>query len=131
MEGFNLADEAGAHLIDSQTIADSCGTTPEDFERTESFVCGLGSHSKVADVDPTENQTLKVGSPPTPIGVKVGSPESKPGKKVATPSNLSKTGDFRRPIQVSAGNSEDRQKVAIKLYAGAQNPIMTGRFRKR
>ena len=127
---FNLADEAGRNFIDSKVLADSHGETPSDFVRSESFSTGLGSHSKVADIDPTENKELKIGSPPTPPGVKVGSPLPKPGKKVAKPLNVSTTGDFRRPIKVSAENPEDRKKVAIKLYAGAQNPLMTGRFRK-
>lgn len=104
------ADFGEFHLADNydQLIAESWGSTPEGFVRTESFVSGMSSHTRVATPDPVEERQLRIAAPP-----------SEPGPRVVTPPNISKWGDFRRTIQVSGENASSRELIGLKLNGSA------------
>lgn len=119
---FQIADER-LPIVTTETIAESYGDSPDDFVREESFVTGVSSHSRVADVDPGEDKGLKIGAPPHVPGKKVAVVDGNQNKKIAVPSNLSKWGDFRRTIQVSAEDPEERARCGVKLYGSSMNPL--------
>jgi hypothetical protein len=104
-------------------IADETSRRRPSAPRCLAFPEGMSSHTKVATPDPIESNAMKVANIEQPPGVKVASPQNQ-GQKVANPSSVSLTGDFRRPIKVSGGDPEARQKVGLKLYATSMNPTI-------
>lgn len=122
---FKLADEEQRPAVTIETIDESYGHTPEDFVREESFVTGVSSHSRIAEIEPGENKLLKVGSPPVEPGKRVADMPNHPGKKVVVPDNHSKWGDFRRTIKMSNESPEDRARCDLKLTEAALDPFKT------
>ena len=122
---YRLADEEKRPRVTTETIAESYGHTPEDFVRKDSFVTGVSSHSKVAEIEAGEDKLLKIGSPPVEPGKRVAGMPNYPGKKVVVPDNLSKWGDFRRTIKMSGESDGDRQKCHLKLRQAALDPFKT------
>lgn len=128
---FQIADEEPRKKVTVEMIDSSYGNSPDDFVREDSFVTGVSSHSKVAEIEAGEDKQLKIGSPPALPGKRIAGMPNEPGKKVVVPDNFSKWGDFRHPIKMSAESPEDRGKCDLKLTQAALDPMRTQVRRKR